>query len=452
MTWQSCLRTCTVLIFIALTAITAFADGPSYDREAGAYYARLWSQGGGNPYYYRFGNDCTNFASQALRAGGLKDVTGPLFPRSARQNRTVWWYDNLINKDSWTWDNADYLASFLLYSGRGHMVNNWSDLEVGDVVQMIWRGESTIGHSAIVTLIDRNGMIHLSQHDEDRLDKPLSQYPPDAEYIKWHINTGPLSNNATFVQDITVADGSPFNPNQALTKIWQIKNTGSLTWGPGYHWVFDGGDKMGGPDAVDVPYVSPGQTWSPSVSLTAPTKPGTYQGYWRLQDLEGRRFGSQVWVQIRVQASASVIVVSESDTAPRDGAAGFFRHGTPGYWRDAWGVGDGGHMLWTWNNAGFIDNMGDWRPGLAAPGRYEVSVFIPRLHGTTTRAHYEVYHADGRTDVIVNQNNAYDAWVSLGTYRFVAGTSGLLRLTDMTGERGVTTQIGFDSARWTPRN
>lgn len=157
-------------------------------------------------------------------------------------------------------------------------------------------------------------------------------------------------------------------------------------------------------------------------------------------------------VNFAAQPSASVVTVSESDTASREGAAGFFRHGTARYWRDAWGVGDGGHMLWTWNNAGFIDNMGDWRPGLAAPGRYEVSVFIPRLHGTTIRARYEVYHADGRTDVVVNQNNVYDAWVSLGTYRFVAGTSGLLRLTDMTGERGVTTQIGFDSARWTPRN
>jgi len=81
-----------------------------------------------------------------------------------------------------------------------------------------------------------------------------------------------------------------------------------------------------------------------------------------------------------------------------------------------------------------------------------VSVFIPRLHGTTTHAHYEVYHADGRIDVVVNQNNVCDAWVSLGTYRFNAGTSSLLRLTDMTGERGVTTQIGFDSAKWEPRN
>jgi len=44
-----------------------------------------------------------------------------------------------------------------------------------------------------------------------------------------------------------------------------------------------------------------------------------------------------------------------------------------------------------------------------------VSVFIPRLHGTTTHAHYEVYDADGRTEVVVNQNNVYDAWVSLGT-------------------------------------
>jgi hypothetical protein len=164
----------------------------------------------------------------------------------------------------------------------------------------------------------------------------------------------------------------------------------------------------------------------------------------------GRYFYFRMHTQLDVAQATTV--VSESSTAPYDGAAGFFRHGTPRYWRDAWGVGDGGHMLWTWNNASSTDNVGDWRPNLAVDGFYEVYVFIPRLHGTTAQARYQVYSADGRTDVVVNQNNIYDAWASLGTHWFNSGTGGLVRLADATGERGITKQIAFDTAVWVPRN
>ena len=108
-------------------------------------------------------------------------------------------------------------------------------------------------------------------------------------------------------------------------------------------------------------------------------------------------------------------------------------------------------MLWTYNNAGHIDNMADWRPIIADSGTYEIYVFIPRLNATTRHAHYEVYHADGRTDIIVNQYNYSDAWVSLGRFRFNAGTGGYLRLTDLTGEADTTQKVGFDAAQWQRR-
>ncbi len=151
----------------------------------------------------------------------------------------------------------------------------------------------------------------------------------------------------------------------------------------------------------------------------------------------------------RTAESVSVLV-SESDTAASNGAVGFYRSGTPEYFHDDFSVGDGGHMLWTRNNdaAHGIDNMGDWRPDLPQSGNYKLSVFIPRLHATTTNARYEIYHADGRTDVVVNQANKFDVWVSLGIYRWNAGTSGFLRLIDLTNESYVSKEIGFDSVKW----
>jgi hypothetical protein len=261
-----------------------------------------------------------------------------------------------------------------------------------------------------------------------------------------------VDDNAAYVADVTVPDGTAFAANQAFTKVWRVRNTGTSTWGPGYRWAFDGGDRMDGPDYISVPTVRPGGTWDPSVSLRAPGRAGTYRGYWRMQAPDGQKFGTRVWVQINVSAGVTTFV-SESSTAPYNGAPGFWRWGTPGYWHEATGVGEGNHMLWTWNNdpAHGIDNMGDWRPNLPETRRYEVYVHIPRNHATTTQARYEIYHADGRRDVTLNQSIYFNAWVSLGTYRFERGTGGFLRLIDRTDEPYASKKIGFDAAMWEPR-
>lgn len=147
-------------------------------------------------------------------------------------------------------------------------------------------------------------------------------------------------------------------------------------------------------------------------------------------------------------------LVKETDAASADGQPGFFRHGTASYWKDATDTGQDGHMLYVYINGNNINNIGDWRANLPSGQRYEVFAWIPRLHATTRNAVYEIYHADGRTDVAINQYNYSDQWVSLGTYRFVAGFSGLVRLTDKTGESYVNTSsptLGFDSVKWEPR-
>lgn len=145
------------------------------------------------------------------------------------------------------------------------------------------------------------------------------------------------------------------------------------------------------------------------------------------------------------------LFISESDVASNPGQEGFFRYGPANWWHDASGIGDGGHMFWTWNNAGHVDNYADWTPTITNSGHYEVFVFVPHANATTHNAHYTVHHADGQTDRYINQYNYNDAWVSLGIYRFNAGTSGYLRLVDQTGERDTTQKVGFDAAQWMAR-
>lgn len=149
---------------------------------------------------------------------------------------------------------------------------------------------------------------------------------------------------------------------------------------------------------------------------------------------------------------SSQLVISESQEVG-EGQVGFHRYGPANYWSQSSAYGQGGHMFYTKNNstAHGIDNMADWRPLIGETRRYEVFVFIPRNFGTTRCARYEIYHADGRTDVQLDQYIRNDEWVSLGTYRFSAGSAGFLRLIDVTSEGHLTKYIAFDSAKWEAR-
>jgi hypothetical protein len=119
-------------------------------------------------------------------------------------------------------------------------------------------------------------------------------------------------DRATFVTDVNVPDGTVFAPNSAFTKTWRIKNTGSCTWTTSYTLVFVSGNKMSGPDAVNLTStVGPNTSFDLSVNLTAPATAGAYRGYWQLKNASGQIFGigyygdKPWWVDIAVNSSAA---------------------------------------------------------------------------------------------------------------------------------------------------
>lgn len=114
-------------------------------------------------------------------------------------------------------------------------------------------------------------------------------------------------DRAQFISDVTVPDGTVFNPNTSFIKTWRIKNVGTCTWTTSYSLIFDSGDKMGGPDSMALPNsVFPGQAVNLTINLTAPSSAGSYRGYWRFKNASGVPFGIGMggtkswWVDIRV--------------------------------------------------------------------------------------------------------------------------------------------------------
>jgi hypothetical protein len=114
----------------------------------------------------------------------------------------------------------------------------------------------------------------------------------------------------SFVKDVTVPDGTAFEPGDIFTKTWRLKNRGTCTWTPDYMLVYTSGSQMGGTTAVRLPsYVAPGQTVDVSVTLTAPNTAGKFVGYWMLRNPSGTLFGygdkanQAFYVEIKVKAS-----------------------------------------------------------------------------------------------------------------------------------------------------
>jgi hypothetical protein len=125
-------------------------------------------------------------------------------------------------------------------------------------------------------------------------------------------NTPIPCNMGRFVKDVTILDGTIFEPGVVFTKTWRLKNTGSCAWTSGYDIVFSGGDAMDAPSAIQITSgtVNPGQNVDVSVDLTAPASEGTYRGNWQLRDPSDVIFEIEnsssdfFWVEIEVEEPA----------------------------------------------------------------------------------------------------------------------------------------------------
>jgi hypothetical protein len=140
---------------------------------------------------------------------------------------------------------------------------------------------------------------------------PTLTNPPPTETQQPTLTSLPC-NQASFVQDVSIPDGTVIEISKAFTKTWRLKNTGSCTWTSGYQLVFVNGDQMSGSGAQSLTSgtVAPNSTVDVSVNLVAPSGAGTYRGYWKIREPGGATFGVSTgafWVEIKAE-NPSVVV------------------------------------------------------------------------------------------------------------------------------------------------
>ena len=108
-------------------------------------------------------------------------------------------------------------------------------------------------------------------------------------------------DDAIFIDDITVPDGTEMLPGQDFVKTWKVKNTGSCIWSTGYAVEFAYGEKMGGIAEPITAAAGPNEEIEISVRFKAPNETGQYTSVWRMANASASPFGQNFFVQIVVR-------------------------------------------------------------------------------------------------------------------------------------------------------
>ncbi|WP_234426187.1 amidase domain-containing protein [Streptomyces kebangsaanensis] len=141
-----------------------------YDYKAMAdYAAKHWSNY--NKDYPSFdgagaGGDCTNFVSQALKAGGWKHVPGYVY------DHTKWFGNSEIQSHSFIGVNE--FSWFALSSQRVTGLANVYQMDVGDVLQVDFNRDGSKDHTMIVSYRSPQGVPYLSYHSTNTYNRSVA--------------------------------------------------------------------------------------------------------------------------------------------------------------------------------------------------------------------------------------------------------------------------------------
>ena len=232
-----------------------------------------------------------------------------------------------------------------------------------------------------------------------------------------------ICDQAQFVSDLTVPDGSTFTPGTAFTKTWRLKNIGTCTWSTAYKVVWTGGHQMGAPASVNMPVnVAPGQMVDISVRMTAPTASGAYQGLWKLSNVAGVQFGlgdpatNPFWVNIVVIENRAVVYdfVANAPYAQWKSGAGALPFPVAG--------GDDRGYAYQIANPHLEDDSLDASPGLMTAPQNRLNGYIQ-----ATYPEIEIQRGDQLQTLVNCEFAATSCYVTFRIdYRLASGTQGTL--------------------------
>lgn len=151
-----------------------------------------------------------------------------------------------------------------------------------------------------------------------QLDSMMSTLfvPSDASTVSSipSVDLGSCVPDVSFVEDVTIPDGSPIEPNTVFTKTWRIINDGTCPLTAAFAYT-PANESQIRPANYNIrpPLVQPGETFDISVPLVAPPLAGYYRSEWHFvppfnfdDPAQSEPFGPNFYTEITVNRNAAV--------------------------------------------------------------------------------------------------------------------------------------------------
>ena len=181
-------RSAFLIASLMFVSTTVFADAPrksTWNPTAAKNYALQYALTPNKNYVF-FSNDCTNFISQIMRAGGWKDT----ITKQSTQD-TSWYYTSRTSYAQ-TWSTAQGLRNRLnngyergaeklsrSIGGVGGVYLN-NKIAAGDVIFVDWTGDGRFDHAMSVvskSYLDTRVAYHTTNEDNGSMVNISSRYP-----------------------------------------------------------------------------------------------------------------------------------------------------------------------------------------------------------------------------------------------------------------------------------
>ena len=141
------------------------------------------------------------------------------------------------------------------------------------------------------------------------------------------VNNYTCSPNLSYVDDVTVPDGTTFVPGDRIVKTWAVRNDGDCTWNDKFSLRHIDGSVMGAESSrQSLPSLEPGETGEITVIFYAPEVSyvtSVWSG-WQAYDPQGEPFGDDIYIEINVDPYYTI-------DETQDNANGQQQYGY-GYW------------------------------------------------------------------------------------------------------------------------
>ncbi len=116
-------------------------------------------------------------------------------------------------------------------------------------------------------------------------------------------NTSSCVNDLTYLDDLTIPDGTFVQRGALLDKQWEVQNTGTCNWTDGYTLQLIAGPSMGASTTQSLFPAMSGSKLIIDIQFTAPYEIGTYHTGWQAFDPLGQPFGDPFYIEIVVSDS-----------------------------------------------------------------------------------------------------------------------------------------------------